>query len=1334
MGEFVMLKCLKKGKLILVCVLVFCCCLIMSACQYTYVTASVTNGYDIDRIIYTDNVSKYTSGKTLLSTKEMVNDSTDNGGIDNGTGCYYVDNGDGSVDIIFDTTKDFGGSDVSLQAYSWGIYASMCLYPHALLLMGTDVEGDSICVDVINSHKYWFSNKLEVIRTNFNYIHSNPDCTCGENTCDGDGIGAIFCGCNRPGVYPEYGRGGYYEEGDDIYVQYYSYHDHTYGGWTRDTFSFNSNTVKNHCCYEVEELHNTTQEITKFVQVYSLKKYYKNESGTIVLGTTQEEYRKADGTVIGYGEEVIENDTTGIDFNHQEYTQVYSDPDSPSCNGYIEKTFTALGNIDTLYKVTFKDCHLSVEYDEPSIYAYILEGLDGGCVEFDFNELILDGFDFTQSDNYIDALIDVAKAEDIWEQYDYESLLDLNNYSHMFDGLQCKKISLNNVKGMKYQIKDLSYMFANCPNLTTVDFGNFFETVKPTDVSYMFYNCPNLQSVDLSSLDTSTVTNMQHMFDTNPNYDSIVKSTINSITFREWMKNFPTYGLEDLPETNNGAEWTIDSIVEFMEEKSGKTFTDKDIACAKVVVKMYGNFSRVVEGRRAYPFTYDDLVIGLSEGEYSTLEEALEIANADLEEGSKKTMDEFKVELLREANMLSCPIATANNLELLCSYLQGYKYFLDDIEELDFLLKYSETFKYGLEELNIPLTNDGKPWTIDTLTDYANTNGMNVTKNEVVAYVKYLGVMCGYDLKFDYDEIAIVLGGFRSDIQNLSELLAANLSMFESTTLEDLKKEIKAYLFEEYTDNSSSTNHWFKVYSQKELELRENHYGIGEYKDQEEVDRTDYINSLLNTEYLSELQKIGYPETNNGSPWTWDSVAIYMIEELAKDDAETQQAYLENPDQVIRYIKVLLVAELMLNHPEIPIRYDEILIADSDGEFATIEEYVDYLNTNNPKESGELYTKQEIIAELDTAIGSLFENTIVDASETDTLKILSGGKLVKKKPNTTLTLGGEGSKFCVTSDIKIDNMLSNSKFTKIVTPTIEKGVSIELSQNYYSGTSVSKTLTAGDSNKTFTIWDLSDPDVPSLPDTPIVPDTPSTPDEPASTPASKKESVNLKMILLVCVPVGAIIIIGFAVVLVSQMRNKKSNSPNMDRVFEKANREGKRIMLILDTWKTLRNPETFNRYVHAIKAYYGDGFVYYYKGVPQSPVNQMADKASYLESLGLIDVDYKLATERLLMLNPNIYCSGYSSTAFEIVDTSHCGALLNVRRSLFGENYKYKVEFFVTAVSSSDIRYGRIATGNDCCVLEFTNNERYDVAIYSESQNTLRFYKLNGTNFIETSR
>ncbi len=58
---------------------------------------------------------------------------------------------------------------------------------------------------------------------------------------------------------------------------------------------------------------------------------------------------------------------------------------------------------------------------------------------------------------------------------------------------------------------DLSYMFADLPNLKSVDLSGL-DTTDAIYVQYMFSGCSSLTELDLSSLDTSNVTNMGSMF------------------------------------------------------------------------------------------------------------------------------------------------------------------------------------------------------------------------------------------------------------------------------------------------------------------------------------------------------------------------------------------------------------------------------------------------------------------------------------------------------------------------------------------------------------------------------------------------------------------------------------------------------------------------------------------------------------------------------------------------------------------------------------------------------------------------------------------------------
>ena len=61
------------------------------------------------------------------------------------------------------------------------------------------------------------------------------------------------------------------------------------------------------------------------------------------------------------------------------------------------------------------------------------------------------------------------------------------------------------------QVTDMSGMFANCSNITSLNVSSF-DTSQVTDMSGMFANCSSLTSLDLISFNTINVTNMSGMF------------------------------------------------------------------------------------------------------------------------------------------------------------------------------------------------------------------------------------------------------------------------------------------------------------------------------------------------------------------------------------------------------------------------------------------------------------------------------------------------------------------------------------------------------------------------------------------------------------------------------------------------------------------------------------------------------------------------------------------------------------------------------------------------------------------------------------------------------
>ena len=88
-------------------------------------------------------------------------------------------------------------------------------------------------------------------------------------------------------------------------------------------------------------------------------------------------------------------------------------------------------------------------------------------------------------------------------------------------------------------VANMSSMFYNCSNLTTLDLSNF-DTSSVANMSSMFYNCSNITTLDLSNFDTSSVTNMGSMFYSCENLTTLDVSNFNtsSVTDMSYMFSY----------------------------------------------------------------------------------------------------------------------------------------------------------------------------------------------------------------------------------------------------------------------------------------------------------------------------------------------------------------------------------------------------------------------------------------------------------------------------------------------------------------------------------------------------------------------------------------------------------------------------------------------------------------------------------------------------------------------------------------------------------------------------------------------------------------------------
>lgn len=77
--------------------------------------------------------------------------------------------------------------------------------------------------------------------------------------------------------------------------------------------------------------------------------------------------------------------------------------------------------------------------------------------------------------------------------------------------IESGKLYIGGIEGVKAN-EDSSYLFYSFPNLTSISFGNNFDTSDATNMSWMFANSTKLERLDLSSFNTSNVTNMHAIF------------------------------------------------------------------------------------------------------------------------------------------------------------------------------------------------------------------------------------------------------------------------------------------------------------------------------------------------------------------------------------------------------------------------------------------------------------------------------------------------------------------------------------------------------------------------------------------------------------------------------------------------------------------------------------------------------------------------------------------------------------------------------------------------------------------------------------------------------
>lgn len=178
-----------------------------------------------------------------------------------------------------------------------------------------------------------------------------------------------------------------------------------------------------------------------------------------------------------------------------------------------------------------------------------------------------------------------------------------------------------------------------------------------------------------------------------------------------------------------------------------------------------------------------------------------------------------------------------------------------------------------------------------------------------------------------------------------------------------------------------------------------------------------------------------------------------------------------------------------------------------------------------------------------------------------------------------------------------------------------------------------------------------------------------------------------------------------------------------DTMFEKAEQENKQVMVILGTWTDTENATNFDAYVKAVISYYGDDYVYYYKGHPKNPTNSVAGKLQKLKGLGLIDVDSTIPAELIFFFNPQAIAIGYQSSTFTSLNDEQSAGVWNVKKDSFAESYKNNLETYFS-MADRNASYGSLVKNDNTVLIEFRDTTTADIALFDATANKLSVYKI----------
>ncbi len=183
-----------------------------------------------------------------------------------------------------------------------------------------------------------------------------------------------------------------------------------------------------------------------------------------------------------------------------------------------------------------------------------------------------------------------------------------------------------------------------------------------------------------------------------------------------------------------------------------------------------------------------------------------------------------------------------------------------------------------------------------------------------------------------------------------------------------------------------------------------------------------------------------------------------------------------------------------------------------------------------------------------------------------------------------------------------------------------------------------------------------------------------------------------------------------------------------DDMFTEAAESGKKVMMLLGSWAT--SEEDFEVYTALTKLFYGDEYVYYYKGHPNTPTDMYPEKAEQLDELGLIDVESTINAELILFFFPDIYMSGYSSSTFNSIQNPEMACIFwnaTKEQALATADQNGEMfDYYASKLANDDETYGSLLENVEHTYFLIETNDSlgldYEFAIYDSTDGTIKYY------------